>query len=362
MGSLVVDGTTVVGSNYPTLSAALSYIGGLGVQSEDWFIEIQTNTTETSVNVFLTNNDLYIYSNSTKYTLNFGTNQFFLDLPISGSVYVENLEIIAGTFQISSSNVHTSVKKCILEKTTNGQIQIGGSNTGTTTDVYNNVFKSINGFVIYGAATSSEALTIISNTYSMTDENARVIISGSQMVFENNLLINQHASGKLISVQGSPASTDFKNNIYSSASETDAYRIGANFYSSFAAFSTAIGGDANSSYVADYTTIVNNASGGDLTLVADTSPAIDAGFSSPEITDDLLGTARPQGSAFDIGAYEFQAEQGGGSPLLCWQLTGQYENGRAFQLNGPNKFPGLDNLKLPKLSNVTVIEDGKVII
>jgi hypothetical protein len=37
-----------------------------------------------------------------------------------------------------------------------------------------------------------------------------------------------------------------------------------------------------------------------------TSAAIDAGtVTSPLVTVDLLGTPRPQGPAFDIGAYEF---------------------------------------------------------
>ncbi|MEA2000248.1 MAG: choice-of-anchor Q domain-containing protein, partial [Euryarchaeota archaeon] len=51
-------------------------------------------------------------------------------------------------------------------------------------------------------------------------------------------------------------------------------------------------------------------SGHDFTLQS-TSPAIDAGISTaPTVTDDYWGTSRPQGSAYDIGAYEY----GGSSP------------------------------------------------
>jgi len=34
------------------------------------------------------------------------------------------------------------------------------------------------------------------------------------------------------------------------------------------------------------------------------SPAIDAGMTIADVTNDYVGTARPQGSAYDIGAFE----------------------------------------------------------
>ena len=38
------------------------------------------------------------------------------------------------------------------------------------------------------------------------------------------------------------------------------------------------------------------------------SPAIDAGGTIPQVPVDINGVARPQGSAFDIGAYEFKGQ------------------------------------------------------
>jgi hypothetical protein len=35
------------------------------------------------------------------------------------------------------------------------------------------------------------------------------------------------------------------------------------------------------------------------------SPAIDAGVTLSYVTNDFLGTSRPQGAAYDIGAFEF---------------------------------------------------------
>lgn len=50
--------------------------------------------------------------------------------------------------------------------------------------------------------------------------------------------------------------------------------------------------------------------------IQSTSAAKDAGVStSPTVTTDLLGTARPQGAAFDIGAYEYAGTAKPGTPL-----------------------------------------------
>lgn len=52
----------------------------------------------------------------------------------------------------------------------------------------------------------------------------------------------------------------------------------------------------------------------DWSLLA-TSPAVDAGLdlSSSEITTDILGVSRPQGAAYDMGAYEYRVVSGIGS-------------------------------------------------
>jgi hypothetical protein len=47
----------------------------------------------------------------------------------------------------------------------------------------------------------------------------------------------------------------------------------------------------------------------DLTLQA-SSPCINAGITLSTVTDDFNGTARPQGSAYDIGAFEAESSTG----------------------------------------------------
>jgi|GEM_PF-5334660 len=54
-----------------------------------------------------------------------------------------------------------------------------------------------------------------------------------------------------------------------------------------------------------------NAGAGNFHLQSD-SPAIDTGVAIPNVTDDFDGIPRPQGVAYDIGAYEY-----GGSPSNC---------------------------------------------
>lgn len=111
--------------------------------------------------------------------------------------------------------------------------------------------------------------------------------------------------------------------------------------------------------------LLTNPSGGDFTLTA-SSPAIDTGTSISGIVSDFTYGGRPVNTIYDRGAYEdgsvFIDESGGseGSPLLCWQLTAQYDNGRMYSLTGPGKYPS--NINLPKniiKETITVIEDGK---
>jgi hypothetical protein len=69
-----------------------------------------------------------------------------------------------------------------------------------------------------------------------------------------------------------------------------------------ATWRTRTGADA-ASFVASEAELFNDPAHGDLALRAG-SPAIDRGVTDGAPLDDVLGTARPQGTAIDIGAYE----------------------------------------------------------
>lgn len=53
------------------------------------------------------------------------------------------------------------------------------------------------------------------------------------------------------------------------------------------------------------------------------APAIDAGVAIPQVTTDITGLARPQGAAYDIGAYEYDVVAGNTPPFV--ELTSPAE-------------------------------------
>lgn len=89
-------------------------------------------------------------------------------------------------------------------------------------------------------------------------------------------------------------------------------------------------GSANNSGVTDSNPVYGdpdftNAAGGDFSIDAD-SAAHDAGTTIASVTDDYIGTSRPQGAAYDIGAYEYGS---GGSPTPS-NITGLTVVGGSF--------------------------------
>ena len=77
------------------------------------------------------------------------------------------------------------------------------------------------------------------------------------------------------------------------------------------------------------------------------SPAIDAGIALTSVTTDRLGTARPQGRAFDVGAYEYTASTGSGAEVVLhaanatrisgsWRITADASAASGAAIRNPN--------------------------
>jgi hypothetical protein len=90
-------------------------------------------------------------------------------------------------------------------------------------------------------------------------------------------------------------------------------------------------------------------------VVSFTNKLLDNGanLTSSGVTTDIVGTARPQNGAFDIGGFENDIP-------LCWNYTARYKGtNKLFKLSGPGAFP--KNLNIP--SNVDkstgkMVDDG----
>jgi parallel beta helix pectate lyase-like protein/List-Bact-rpt repeat protein len=170
--------------------------------------------------------------------------------------------------------------------------------------LYNNHASGISLYQI-DAGQPARNNQILNNTIVMASD-ARWAINiqnaSTGNVVRNNILFNQHPfRGSIaISADSLPGFVSDTNVIMDRFSMD-----GGDTRVTLAAWRSASGQDAHS-ILATPATLFASFTGNDYHLSA-TSPARDAGGSVANVTDDLEGAPRPQGSAFDIGAYEFPA-------------------------------------------------------
>jgi parallel beta-helix repeat protein len=115
----------------------------------------------------------------------------------------------------------------------------------------------------------------------------------------NNILLNLHPSRGTIDICAAclPGFTSNRNVV------KDRFVIEDGAFITLAEWRTTTGQDLNS-FVAVAGVLFENAASADYRLRA-TSPAVDAGETRVDVPSDIVGTLRPQGAGFDIGAYEF---------------------------------------------------------
>jgi parallel beta-helix repeat protein len=170
--------------------------------------------------------------------------------------------------------------------------------------LYNNHASGISLYQIDGGQPARNN-QILNNTIVMASD-ARWAINiqnaSTGNVVRNNILYNQHSFRGSIAISAdSLAGFLSDTNVVMDRFSVD----GGDTRVTLAAWRGATGQDAHS-IIAAPATLFADFAGNDYHLSA-TSPARDAGAALANVTDDLEAAPRPQGTSFDIGAYEFPA-------------------------------------------------------
>ena len=122
----------------------------------------------------------------------------------------------------------------------------------------------------------------------------------SNTTIKNNLFADN--TGYSIWIDGNPTNLQMSNNLYynSNGNINTHYWQGVGTYT-LAKFKTDYGQESGSSFA---NPLFRNATVFDFHIQS-TSPAKDAGTTVSDVISDIEGISRPQGSAYDIGAYEY---------------------------------------------------------
>ncbi len=197
----------------------------------------------------------------------------------------------AGTYITDGVQVHDSY----FHDGNDDFIYVGDSTPIGNVYVYDNLFKggtSINGGLTFYNGTSNAY--VYNNTFYQIGPSSLPMIWGTgtaQLQFKNNIWYSSPGQPffKLESWQG--ATAGFDHDLFFNPGGTTSIPSGGGI-----TVTGSITGDP----------LFQNAGGGDYRLQSG-SPAIDAGVGTvaPTVVRDFVGRPRPQGSAYDIGAFEF---------------------------------------------------------
>jgi hypothetical protein len=169
--------------------------------------------------------------------------------------------------------------------------------------IYGNAYYPLRAYAI-DASKGPANLTIVNNTFIVKGSDYAIGLSedrGGHIIF-NNILIGQSSGAGSISVGNTNFQSDY--NIVSSSfsRNQDSSSMNLANWQSY--------GKDTHSVSATSVTLFLNSSAGDYHLLS-SSPALNIGvanFSSTNApTVDIEGAVRPQGTAFDVGAYEYSS-------------------------------------------------------
>lgn len=210
-----------------------------------------------------------------------------------------------------------SVLRCVVRDNGNKNISSLNSYTGFGDGLYVSGYDARNIAVVDGCLVEGNAQTgvhlngrtemrnCIVCGHSTINKSGKNISAGVTAKGGNNSVYNCTIYGNTIDQAGSGLWLDgaekaVNNIVYGNGNLGDVY-VGAS-----ATFNTNIVGAAVSSGVGNIMEdpLFTDAANGDFTLVSAASPAVDAGATIASVATDFTGLARPEGAAYDIGAYE----------------------------------------------------------
>jgi PKD repeat protein len=195
---------------------------------------------------------------------------------------------------IGGDNV--TIQNCLVYDNDDNQILIEPYTVISGINIYHNI-------LVHPASGNSDAIIQAWNNY-------------SDVNIKNNIIMTKQSTypNRLISFERSPSSANIDldyNCYYHPGGSSGRFAAGSSY--SFSSWQSAYNHESHSMFTNPYLT---NPSQNDYTLTG-SSPCIDAG-TNVGINKDFQGSTRPQGSGYDIGAYEFN---GGPTPLQASALA-----------------------------------------
>ena len=164
--------------------------------------------------------------------------------------------------------------------------------SGNNVIIRNNVFYNIErGWAIQIYPDSLSQIYVVNNTFAFPNpnEHGHIIVEATltNAVIANNIFYQPLTAGVLFN-SATTSNVTVEYNLTAGGTATEGNGSGVTVSNNL--------DNTDPKFV--------NASAFDFQLAAG-SPAIDAGITLPYVTNDFFGTSRPQGAAYDIGAFEF---------------------------------------------------------